>query len=80
MWTTAQEAIGSSMAQTPQGESVAKPGTHPLIILSLVCESDTKETHGKLSNALFGENTSGKKILGRWLNLETASHALIIPY
>ena len=39
--------------QTPQEESVAKPGTVPLTILSLVCHSDIKEVHGNLSNPFF---------------------------
>ena len=29
----------------PQGESIAKPETLPLIILSIVCEYDIKEVH-----------------------------------
>ena len=39
--------------QTLQGEQVAKPGTPLLIILSLVCKSDIKETHYVSSNLLF---------------------------
>ena len=34
---------------TPQGVSVSKPGAL-LIILSLMCKSDTRDVHGKLSN------------------------------
>ena len=32
--------------QTPQGESVAKPETLLLIILSIICKYDIKEVHG----------------------------------
>ena len=45
-----QEASGSSMAQTPQGESVAKPETPLLIILSIACKY---EVHGNLFSPLF---------------------------
>ena len=37
-WNIMQEASGSSTAQTPQRESVAKPETPLLIILSIACK------------------------------------------
>ena len=39
-WTVMQEASGLSTAPTPQGESVAKPETPLLIILSIACRYD----------------------------------------
>ena len=45
----------------PHGESVAKSGTPPLIIFSLICESDRKEVHSNLSNYLFEKNIHGQK-------------------
>ena len=54
MWaekrTIMQEASGSSTAQTPQGESVAKPETPLLIILSIACKY---EVHGNFFSPLF---------------------------
>ena len=49
--------------QTPQVESVAKPGTLLLIILSLICESDIKELYGKFSSSLFKKTVRGQKHL-----------------
>ena len=47
--------------QTPQGESVAKPGTLLLIILSVVCKFDLQEVHNNLFNPLFKKNVRGHK-------------------
>ena len=57
--------------QTPQGESVAKPETPLLIILSISC----KEVHGNMFSPLFEkQNAWTKNILGGWLKIETASY------
>ena len=40
---------------------IVKPGTLLLIILSLICKSDIKEVHGKLSNPLCGKDVGGQK-------------------
>ena len=45
-WTITQEASGSFTAQTPQGESVAKPATLRLIIQIIVGKYEIKEVHG----------------------------------
>ena len=50
--------------QTLQEESVAEPGTHPLIILSLVWksdQSDKEEVHGKSSHLFCVFQRWGKK-------------------
>ena len=47
--------------QTPQGESVAKPVTLLLIILSIVCKCDIKEVLGNQSNPLFKKRVCGRK-------------------
>ena len=57
-WTIMQEAIGSSTAPTPQGESVAKPETPPLIILSIACKY---EVHGDLFSPLFEKQSPWTK-------------------
>ena len=49
-WTIMQEASGSSTAPTSQGESVAKPETPLLIILSIACKY---EVHSNLFSLLF---------------------------
>ena len=49
------------LPQTPQGESVAKPGTLLLIILSLVCDIDVKEGHSNLSHPFFEKKVCGEK-------------------
>ena len=41
-----------SRPQTPHGDSVTKPGTLLLIILSLVCIFDINEVHGNMSNGI----------------------------
>ena len=48
-------------SQTPRDISVAKPGTLLLILLSLVCKTDRKDVHGKLSTPLFEKNVRGQK-------------------
>ena len=56
--------------QTPQGESIAKPETPLLIILSKACKY---EVHGNLFSPLFEKTKSvDKNIFGRWLEIETA--------
>ena len=70
-WTIMQGASGSSTAQTPQGESVAKPETPLLIIVSVACKY---KAHGNLFSPLFEKQKSvDKNILGRWLKIKTAS-------
>ena len=44
--------------QTPQGESVAKPETPLLIILSIACNY---EVHGNLFSPLFEKQSPGTK-------------------
>ena len=67
--------------QSPQqGESIVKPGTPLLIILSLVCKSDMKEVHGNLSNPLSKEKVRGQNILEVWINAAIVSHILINAY
>ena len=62
MWaeksTIMQETNGSSTAQTPQGESVAKPETPLLIILSIAYEY---EVHGNLFSPLFEKQSPWTK-------------------
>ena len=57
-WTIMQEASGSSTAQTPQGESVARPETPLLIILSKACKY---EVHGNLFRPLFEKQSPWTK-------------------
>ena len=57
-WTLVQEAGGLSTAQTPQGESVAKPETPLLIILSIACKY---EVHGNLFSPLFEKQSPWTK-------------------
>ena len=59
-------------AQTPQGESAAKPETPLLIILSI---AGTYEVHGNLftHSVIRKAKFVDKNILGRWLEIETAS-------
>ena len=60
---------------------------------SLLCKSDIQEVHGNLSNPLLERNVHGRTpppppkkkkkkkknpITGRWINVETISHTLII--
>ena len=47
--------------QTPQGGSVAKPETHLLIVLNLVCKCDIKEVHGNYSYPVFSKKVHGQK-------------------
>ena len=47
--------------QTPQEQSLAKPETHLLIILSLVCKYDIKEVHGNYTNPVFSKKVHGQK-------------------
>ena len=47
--------------QTPQEESLAKPETHLLIILSLVCKYDMKEVHGNYTHPVFSKKVHGQK-------------------
>ena len=50
--------------QTLQRESVVKPGAPLLIILRLVCKSETKEVHGNFGNMynlFFEEKVCGQK-------------------
>ena len=47
--------------QTPQGESVAKPETLLLIVLSTVCKYDIKEVIGNQSNPFFKKRVYGWK-------------------
>ena len=49
-WTIVQEAPNHPRPQKPQGESVAKPETPLLIILSIACKY---EVHGNLFSPLF---------------------------
>ena len=61
--------------QTPQWESVAKPGTPLLIILSVVCKSDIQEVHGNLFTVHYSIRTSvDGNIRGRWI---TAANTLM---
>ena len=39
--------------QTPQGESIAEPGTPLLIIFSIVCKSDIEEVLQLIQSILF---------------------------
>ena len=67
--------------QTPQWESVAKPGTPLLIILSVVCKSDIQEVHGNLFTVHYSIRTSvDGNIRGRRITVETAAQTLIITY
>ena len=47
-----------SRPQTPQGESVAKPETPLLIILSIACKY---EVHGNLFSSLFEKQSPWEK-------------------
>ena len=57
-WANMQEASGHPWLQTPQGESVAKPETPLLIILSIACKY---EVHGKLFSPLFEKQSPWTK-------------------
>ena len=45
--------VAQARHQAPQ-EVVAQSATHPLVVLTLLCKSNTKEGHGDMSNPLFG--------------------------
>ena len=64
--------------QTPLWESVAQSGTLLPSILILVFKSAIKEFHGYMSYTLFEKVHMDSNILGRWINVETISHTLII--
>ena len=49
-----------SRPQKPQGESVAKPETFLLIILSIVCQYYRKEVHGNSSNPFLKKKVRGR--------------------
>ena len=57
-WTIIQEASVLLTAQTPQGESVAKPEKSLLIILSTTCKY---EVHGNLFSPLFEKQSPWTK-------------------
>ena len=63
--------------ETPQGDSVAKPGTLRLIILSSVYESDMKEVHGNCQIRCSRRKSVKRNILGRLINVETISQTLL---
>ena len=56
--------------QTPQGESVAKPETPLLIILSIACKWGPCQ---HVQSVIRKAKSVDKNILGRWLKTETAS-------
>ena len=56
--------------QTPQGESVAKPETPLLIILSIACKWGPWQ---HVQSVIRKAKSVDKNILGRWLKIETAS-------
>ena len=56
--------------QTPQGESVAKPETLLLIILSIACKYGPWQ---HVQSVIQKAKSVDKNILGRWLKVETAS-------
>ena len=56
--------------QTPQGESVAKPGTPMLIILSIACKY---EVHGNLCSPLFEKQCPWTKHPREVVKIEAAS-------
>ena len=56
--------------QTPQGESVAKPETPLLIILSIACKWGPWQ---HVQSVIQKAKSVDKNILGRWLKVETAS-------
>ena len=61
------------ISQTPQGESVAKPETPLLIILSITCKWGPWQ-HAQ--SVIWKVKSVAKNILGRWLKIETASQTL----
>ena len=56
--------------QTPQGESVAKPETPLLIILSIACKWGPWQ---HVQSVIRKAKSVDKNILGMWLKIETAS-------
>ena len=56
--------------QTPQGESVAKPETPLLIILSIACKWGPWQ---HVQSVIQKAKSVDKNILGRWSKIETAS-------
>ena len=66
--------------QTPQGESVAKPETLLLIIISLVCKHDTKDVFDYLSSKCFQKVVRGHKYHRKVDKEGTLSHILIISH
>ena len=65
-----------SWPQTPQGESVAKPGTPLVITLSIVFKSHIGEVRGNLSNPFVRKDSPWTEIS----SAETVSHISIISY
>ena len=63
-WTIMQEASGSSTAPNAAGESVAKPETPLLIILSIACKWGPWQ---HVQSGIRKAKTVDKNILGRWL-------------
>ena len=47
--------------QTPQGESVAQPGTPLLLILNLIFKIDIKQVHVNMCNSFFEKKVYGQK-------------------
>ena len=58
--------------QTPQGESVAKPETPLLIILSITCKSDMQEVHCNLFSPFFDKDSP-------WTEISQGGGYIVMP-
>ena len=69
-WNVSRRQVVHPRPQTPQGESVAKPETPLLIILSIACKWGPWQ---HVQSVIRKAKSVDKNILGRWLKIETAS-------
>ena len=62
-------------------ESVAQPGTLPLIIISLIYKFDLKEVHGNFLKKIFSKRKSmDRNIIGSHIYVEAVCYTLAVSY